>query len=147
MFLDLFVTHGWRMHDEWVKFDRLISDHLGDSWRNFSCPWFDPGIAQESDIGKRQIMRLLEGQMRPAKAVILLSDIWLHETFRAWIEVELDLACKYSKPVIALPRVNEIKVQPEIKALVDDVSVWSADDVVETLKQFEVEGAHPSVRE
>ena len=67
---DLFITHAWRYHDDWTRVGEMFDKSLGDSWRNFSVPWYDPALDPNTEVGKRLVHRWLEQQIVPTCGVI-----------------------------------------------------------------------------
>ncbi len=39
----------------------MFDKFLGDSWRNFSVPWYDPALDANTEVGKRLLHRWLVG--------------------------------------------------------------------------------------
>ena len=67
---DLFITHAWRYHDDWTRVGEMLDKFLGDFWRNFSVPWYDPALDPNTEVGKRLVHRWLEQQIVPTCGVI-----------------------------------------------------------------------------
>ena len=100
---DLFITHAWRYHDDWTRVGEMFDKYLGDGWRNFSVPWYDPALDPNTDVGKRLVYRWLEQQIMPTCGVILLSSVYENKSAQKWVMLEVELARKYEKRIIGLP--------------------------------------------
>ena len=81
---DLFITHAWRYHDDWTRVGEMFDKLLGDSWRNFSVPWYDPALDPNTEVGKRLVHRWLEQQIVPTCGVILLSSVYENKSAQKW---------------------------------------------------------------
>ena len=100
---DLFITHAWRYHDDWTRVGEMFDKFLGDFWRNFSVPWYDPALDPNTEVGKRLVHRWLEQQIVPTCGVILLSSVYENKSAQKWVVLEVELARKYQKRIVGLP--------------------------------------------
>ncbi|HEY1735556.1 MAG TPA: TIR domain-containing protein [Methylovirgula sp.] len=130
---DLFLTHAWRYHDDWTRASELFDQYLGDSWRNFSVPWYDPGLDPNTEVGGRLVHRWLEQQIVPVCGVVLLSSVYETNSARNWVTLEIELARKHNKRIVGLPRFGTDAMAPEAAALVDVQCSWDAKQVIEAL--------------
>ena len=130
---DLFITHAWRYHDDWTRFGEMFDKFMGDSWRNFSVPWYDPALDPNTDVGKRLVHRWLEQQIVPTCGVILLSSVYENKSAQKWVVLEVELARKYQKRVIGLPTFGTDAMAPQATALVDAQCPWDAKAIIAAL--------------
>ena len=49
--LDVFISHGWRRHNEWEEVVAILDGIEDLTWRNFSVPWHDPALHPSTEIG------------------------------------------------------------------------------------------------
>lgn len=133
--LDIFVTHAWRYHEDWVKICEILDRIPGFRWRNFSVPWHDPAMSPNSEVGGEFIRNFLETQIIPVHAVILLSGVYSINSARRWLDIEIDLARKHNKPIVAVPPLGETVVSDEIRSLADLAVGWDSQAVVGALEQ------------
>lgn len=100
-------------------------------WRNFSLPWYDPAFPPHTMLGDRIVRERLEGQVRPAAAVILLCGVYERPSCREWLDLELAIARHHGKPVIALPpRGKDPDLHPGMADMADAVCAWDAVDIL-----------------
>ena len=130
---DLFITHAWRYHDDWTRVGEMFDKFLGDSWRNFSVPWYDPALDPNTEVGKRLVHRWLEQQIVPTCGVILLSSVYENKSAQKWVVLEVELARKYQKRVIGVPTFGADTMTPQAAALVDVQCPWDAETIVTAL--------------
>jgi hypothetical protein len=123
---DLFITHAWRYHDDWKRLVNLLNAHNVRAWRNFSLPWYDPALDPRTEEGGKLVRWHLETQIIPAQAVVLLSSVLSEPGTRKWLDLELAMARKHGKPVIAIPAWGETEVPPEVRATADTAVGWDA---------------------
>jgi hypothetical protein len=130
---DLFITHAWRYHDDWTRLGDMFDKFLGDSWRNFSVPWYDPGLDPNTEVGKRLVYRWLEQQIVPTCGVIFLSSVYENKSAQKWVVLEVELARKYRKWVVGLPKFGADAVAPEAASLIDVQCSWDAQKIIDAL--------------
>ena len=132
---DLFVTHAWRYHHDWTKICELLNHSRGLSWRNFSLPWHDPAMSPNSAVGGAFIRDFLETQVIPVHGVILLAGVYAIKSAQSWVDLEIELARKHNKPVIAIPPLGETAVADEVRVLCDKTASWHAEELIAALDQ------------
>lgn len=130
---DLFITHAWRYHDDWTRVGEMFDKLLGNSWRNFSVPWYDPALDPNTEVGKRLVHRWLEQQIVPTCGVIILSSVYENKSAQKWSVLEVELARKYQKLVVGLPTFGAAHMAPEAAALVDVQCPWDAKQIIAAL--------------
>jgi hypothetical protein len=69
--IDIFVGHDWRESAAQQAALNLLDQVFGLNWRNFGTPWHDPAIDRFTPDGARELERLLDLQISPAKLVLL----------------------------------------------------------------------------
>ena len=132
---DLFVTHAWRFHEDWTKFTEFMDQIPGILWRNFSLPWHDPAISPNTEVGGRFIRSSLESQIIPVHVVVLLAGVYEIRSARLWVDMEVEMAKKHNKPIVALPAINEDSIPAELVALCDATSGWDAARLIATIDE------------
>lgn len=131
---DIFISHGFREHDEWRTADQLFQDYEPVSFRNFSLPWFDPALDANDDLGYRLIFESLENQIIPADFAILLTSVAEASKARRWFETELNLLKIHGTLIIALPKLGEEAIPETVQNLAHTNAQWSVESI---LKAFE----------
>lgn len=133
---DLFITHAWRFHDDWIKFSELLDKTPNVNWRNFSLPWHDPAMNANTEIGGKFIRDFLEAQIIPVHAVILLTGVYSIASARRWIDFELEIARKYKKPLICIPPVGDTRIPDEIVEICNASCGWDSNQLFFTIDQI-----------
>src|SRR5690349_5671183 len=94
------------------------------AWRNFALPWFDPALNPATEFGSKTLRWNLESQIIPVDAIILLDSVLAQESSRKWIDFEVELARRHSKPIIGVPGWGQIDGSPDLVQLSDAVCPW-----------------------
>jgi hypothetical protein len=131
---DIFITHAWRYHDDWMRAGELLDAVPGLKWRNFSVPWHDPAMDANSEVGGRFIREWLESQIIPVDGVVLLGGVYAVRSARHWIELELEFARRHRKPVIGLPPVGANEAPAEVRKICDAVVGWDGAALIAALR-------------
>lgn len=124
---DVFITHAWRYHDDWTRVGTVLDECSGFSWRNFSVPWYDPAMDPNTENGARFVRRWLESQIIPVSVVLFLGSVHAVKSARKWVELEVEMARRHSKPVIGLPPFGNTELTEEARALVDTTVGWTGE--------------------
>ena len=136
MMYDIFITHAWRYHDDWMRLSNLLDAEKSIKWRNFSVPWYDPALDPNTDLGARTIRSWIDGQIRPVIGTVLLDGVYAVKSTRRWLEMEVELSRSHNKPVVVIPAHGATSVSPETLALADAEVGWDALQVVGTLEKL-----------
>jgi hypothetical protein len=147
MVWDLFITHAWRYHEDWVRLSELLDAEPGLSWRNFSVPWHDPAMDPNTEVGGRFVRDWLETQIMPVVGVIMLASVFERGSAKRWISLEIEVARRHNKPIVALPAHGHTKVAPEVEALADAAAPWDARAIIATVDRLRKENAAHSSTE
>ena len=135
---DIFITHAWRYHDDWIRLSSLFDAEKSIKWRNFSVPWYDPALDPNTELGARTIRSWIDGQIRPVVGTVLLDGVYAVKSTRKWLELEVELSRTHAKPVVALPAHGTTTISSEAKALADAVVEWDALQIVKVLQDLSV---------
>jgi len=130
---DIFLTHAWRFHDDWVRFAEILDKSPGVVWRNFSLPWHDPAMNANTEVGGRFIRDFLETQIIPVHAVVLLAGVYSIASARRWFDLEVEMARKHNKPLIGVPAIGQEKVPDEVASLCDACCDWDAGQLLSAI--------------
>lgn len=135
---DLFLTHAWRFHDDWMRFSELMDNIPGVVWRNFSLPWHDPAMTPDTEAGSRFIHNFLESQIIPVQGVILLAGVYEVKSTRRWLDMEIEIARKRNIPIIGIPAIGKETMPEEVSSLCDATGEWDGTKIIATLDDFRV---------
>lgn len=130
---DVFITHAWRFHADWTKLTELLDQMPGLSWRNFSLPWHDPAISPNTEMGGKFIRDCLESQIVPSQVVVLLAGVYEIRSAKYWIEMEIEMARKYQKPIVGVPAINKETIPDEIYSVCDAIANWNGPHLLKNI--------------
>lgn len=127
---DIFITHAWRNHEDWVRMGELLDRCAKMCWRNFSVPWHDPAMTPNSEIGNKYILNCLENQIVPTHGIIFLTGVYAVKSSQKWLDIELQIAKKHKKPVIGVPPFGKIVIPDGMDILCDQTVQWDVSAMI-----------------
>lgn len=131
MVYNLFISHSWSYSDQYNRLVRLLREKPYFEYKNYSVPKDDPIHRAGSDY---QLRNAIERQMRPASVVIILAGVY--STYSKWINIEIDLAKKLGKRIIAVEPWGSQKTSLIVKNAADEIVGWNSDSIVRAVRGY-----------
>ena len=132
----LFISHAWRYDSDYYHLVNLLNSDSYFHWSNYSVPSHDPVVDPDTPVGFRILKLELDHQIRPVNCVLVISG--MYAAYREWIEVEIDIAQSYQKPIIGvIPRGQEripLKVQNAAKEMVG----WNTNSIIQAIRKWSI---------
>ena len=100
--IDIFISHSWREHEEWLAIVSTLDDMEDITWRNFSVPWHDPALHPSRDPDYGIIEKTYETQISPCDIIILIIDLFKSKGSARWAEKAVEFSKKYQKPIYGI---------------------------------------------
>ena len=133
---DLFISHAWKYGDDYDRLVALLDSALYFSYRNCSAPKDRPIAAPWERLSKAVLRAHLERKIRPVNAVLVISGMYY--SYHEWMQMELDTARDYDKPVIAIrPRGNAF-IPAEVNKAACSVVNWNTYSIVEAIRNHAI---------
>jgi len=131
---DIFIGHAWRYSDDYSRFVRLLNEAPNFKWRNYSDPKHDPVIDPNSDVDRRKMKEELDEQIRPVNCVIVISGMYV--AYRYWIQIEIDIATRYRKPIIGVRPWGQERIPLEVQHVAVEMVGWNTDSIVSAIRRY-----------
>lgn len=133
----LFMSHSWAYSDAYQKLVILLnkqvsSDKGGFHYKNFSVPKDDPIHNAKS---AKELREAIERQMKPCSCILILAGVYA--TYSKWINVEIELAQKYNKKIIAIQPFAAEKTSKTVKAAANQIVAWRGKSIVDAIEAVE----------
>ena len=129
MVYNLFISHSWSYSNQYDGLIRLLDGKPGFSYKNYSVPKDDPIHNAPSD---RKLREAIESQIRPASCVLILAGVY--STYSKWINIEIDIAKKLGKKIIAIEYWGSERTSAIVKNAADEVVKWNTDSIVRAIR-------------
>ena len=126
--IDIFISHSWREHEEWLTIVSTLDDMEDITWRNFSVPWHDPALHPSRDPDYGIIEKTYETQISPCDIIILIIDLFKSKGSARWAEKAVQFGKTYQKPIYGIKFDSNITF-PSIEASCNECYQMSAENV------------------
>lgn len=130
---DLFICHPWQYTIEYNFVVEMLNKEPRFYWRNYSFPEHDTIINPDSTAGKKQLYEELEGQIKYANAVLIISKMYNEHSY--WVEKELELAAKHKRPVILIKSVPNEEIPGILTHQADEIVNGDANSITSGIKK------------
>ena len=126
--IDIFISHSWREHEEWLAIVSALDSMDDLTWRNFSVPWHDPALHPSRDPDYSIIEKTYETQISPCDITILIIDLFKSKGSARWAEKVVQFSEQYQKPLYGIKFDSDVTF-PSIEASCKECYEMSDDNV------------------
>ncbi|MDH5911034.1 TIR domain-containing protein [Vibrio splendidus] len=126
----LFISHSWAYSDAYDKVTKLIDDQ-GLSYYNHSVPMNDPIHSCGTD---RQLRAAIDAKVKNTSCVLILAGVY--SSYSKWIQIEIEIAQYYGKPIIAIEPWASEKTSKVVKDAAHKVVKWQGKSIVDAIKEL-----------
>lgn len=133
---DLFISHAWKYGEEYDRLINLLNAAPYFYYRNYSAPKDKPLVAPDSAVTKMILKTCIDKKIRPVNVVIILSGMYYY--YHDWMQVEMNIARSYHKPIIAIKPWGNQLVPQQIADISSIVVNWNTDSIVSAIRQYSI---------
>lgn len=128
----IFISHSWAYSAHYDKIEEfLIQERV--SYYNHSVPKNDPIHTNGTD---RELKAAIEAKIKGCSCVIILAGVY--STYSKWINIEIELAKKYNKPIIAVQPWGAERTSVPVKVAASTIVGWNAKSVANAVKAYAI---------
>lgn len=124
----VFISHSWAYSSQYDKIESFLSQE-NVSYYNHSVPKDDPIHTNGSD---QQLRNAIEAKIKGCSCVIILAGVYA--TYSKWINIEIELAKKYNKPIIAVEPWGSERTSVVVKNAANAIVGWNAKSVANAVR-------------
>lgn len=128
----IFISHSWSYSEQYDKVEEFLAKE-GVVYYNHSVPKNDPIHTNGTD---RQLREKIEAKIKGCSCVIILAG--LYATYSKWINIEIDLAKQYEKPIIAVEYWGAERTSRVVKDAANVVVKWQAKSVADAVRAYAI---------
>lgn len=128
---NIFISHSWAYSDAYEKLMNLLRNHPTFDFRNYSVPKDDPIHHCSYDW---QLKTAIENQIRPASCVLILAGVYA--TYSKWINIEIEIAKRLGKRIIAIQPWGAEKTSSVVKNNADVIVNWNTNSIVTAIRGY-----------
>lgn len=126
---NLFISHSWKYSNQYDNLVNLLNKKEGFVYKNYSVPKDDPIHNAES---AKELKEAIKAQMRPASCVLILAGVYA--SYSKWINIEIELAKKLGKNIIAIELFGSERTSQKVKNNADSIVKWNTDSIINAIK-------------
>jgi MTH538 TIR-like domain (DUF1863). len=134
----LFISHAWSYGDQYNSIINLLDNASNFTYYNYSAPSDNPlKNTDGSDATNAiQIESSIYRKIERSNCVIVIAG--MYAIHRKWMGIEIAIAVKLKKPIIALyPRGNKVMPLDIVNVSKACVS-WNTDSIVSAIRQYSI---------
>lgn len=97
MICNIFISHCWKISED---YDTIVNwlDESSLVLRNMSIPKHNPKDATNDN----ELKKLIDNNIRESSIFLIISSMHISQPKNKWLSIELEIAKKYDKPIIAI---------------------------------------------
>lgn len=123
----LFISHSWKYTDAYDKIiEMLATGKL--NYYNHSVPKDDPINTNGTDS---QLYDAIEAKIKGCSCIIILAGVY--SSYSRWINIEIEIAKKYNKPIIAVEPWASEKTSRIVKDNATKIVGWNYTSVCNSI--------------
>lgn len=126
----LFISHSWSYSDSYDGLLKLLEGQELDYY-NHSVPKDDPLHTKGTD---KELKAAIDAQIKGTSCVLILAGVY--SSYSKWINIEIEIAQKYSKPIIAVEEWGAVRTSKVVKDSADKVVKWQGKSIVDAIKEL-----------
>ncbi|MFA6832217.1 MAG: TIR domain-containing protein [Bacteroidaceae bacterium] len=128
----IFISHSWAYSSHYDKIESFLSDeHV--NYYNHSIPKDHP---VHTNGTKKQLTDAIEAKIKGCSCVIILAGVYASYSY--WIDIEIELAQKYDKPIIAVEPWGSERTSAKVKNAANAIVGWNAKSVANAVKNHAI---------
>lgn len=129
----VFISHSWGYSDAYDKMVGLLDTQKNSSssfnYHNHSVPKDDPIHNAPSD---KALRAAIEAQMKGCSCVLILAGVYA--SYSKWINIEIEMAKKLGKRIIAIEPWGAEKTSAVVKDAAHAIVKWNGVSVVKAIE-------------
>lgn len=126
----IFISHCWDYRTSYYTVENWIDESI--NWRNMSIPAHDPKDTKSD----RELEQKIDNLIKNSSLFIIIAGMYASQENRRWINLEIEIAQKYGKPILAIkPRGNQ-RTPIKIQEVADKLVNWNSTSVINGIKNL-----------
>lgn len=125
----VFVSHSWKHSDHHARIREFLDETDTLDWHDLSVPEHDP--LEISTPG--ELRSQLRDQISRSSVVLVLSGLYVSHS--QTIQMELELADEFEKPIIGIRPWGNEKVPVPVQEYADEIVGWNTSSIVSAIAE------------
>lgn len=127
---NLFISHSWAYSDAYEELINLLDAKSGFMYRNYSVPKDDP---IHNAANAQALRNAISNQITLSSCVLILAGVY--STYSKWINIEIDIAKRMNKRIIAVEPWAAERTSVIVKENADIIVGWNTDSIVGAIRE------------
>lgn len=127
---NIFISHSWTYGEHYERLINFLDSDRNFIYKDYSVPKDDP-IHNAKDTKK--LREAIERKIKPASVILILAGVYA--SYSTWIQIEIDIAKKYGKPIIAIELWGAEKTSCAAKEAANQIVGWNSASIIEAIKE------------
>lgn len=128
---NIFISHSWAYSDNYDRLLSLLRNHPSFTFKDYSVPKNDPIHHCPYD---HQLRAAIENQIRPSSCVLILAGVYA--TYSKWINIEIEIAKRLGKRIIAIQPWGAEKTSSVVKNNADVIVNWNTNSIITAIRGY-----------
>lgn len=128
----IFISHSWDYSEQYDKIEEFLCQE-GVLFCNHSVPKDSPIHTNGTD---KQLEDAIEAKIKGCSCVIILAGVY--STYSKWINKEIKISQRYSKPIIAVEPWGAERTSSVVKNAATVVVKWQAKSVADAVRNYAI---------
>lgn len=126
----LFISHSWKYSDAYDKIIEMLAK--GEIlYYNHSVPKDDPIHTNGTN---KELYAAIESKIKGCSCIIILAGVY--SSYSKWINIEIEIAQKYNKPIIAVQPWASEKTSKIVKDNATKIVGWNYTSVCNSIVEL-----------
>lgn len=127
---NIFISHSWTYDEHYEGLINFLDSDRNFIYKDYSVPKDDP---IHNAKNKEKLREAIERQIRLASVVLIPAGAYV--AYSEWINIEIDIAKKYEKPIIAIKPRGAEKTSCVAKESANQIVGWNSASIIEAIKE------------
>ncbi|MEB5993775.1 TIR domain-containing protein [Serratia ureilytica] len=125
---NVFISHSWNYGDFYTRLVDMLHSKPGFSFKNYSVPEENPIFGAKTD---RELEAAIEVKMRLSSVVLIMAGVY--STYSKWINIEIDMAKRLGKPIIAIKPFGAERISAVVRAASHKECAWNTNSITQAI--------------
>lgn len=129
---NLFISHSWAYDETYQGLVNILNNQVVPgifTYKNYSVPKNDP-IHNAPTV--TALRAAIDQQIKSSSCVLILAGVY--STYSKWINIEIEIARKYGKKIIAIEPWGAERTSSTVKNAANYIVKWNGASIVKAIK-------------
>ena len=125
---NIFISHSWKYQNQYYRLKELLDSDVWFDYKDYSVPEDKKIVGVRTDTELREA---IERKMQPCSCILILGGVYA--TYSKWINVEIELAKKMGKKIVAVEVWGSQRMSSQVRGAADEIVRWNTSSIVRAI--------------